>query len=136
LSNPAQKADFKAAAAGDKQPTSVSITSEPAPSIGPQPADAGMPSEKLERKLRRKDEILTALRAGARLIHTTSGLYRVVAAEGTQNPTSKRRVLALIQQGILKATQSDSRIYVLDAEAEKAEREKKSAPKAEQWSPR
>ena len=49
-----------------------------------------------------------------------------MAADGAQNPTSKRRVLARMQQGILKATQNDSRIDVLDAEAEKAEREKKA----------
>ena len=127
------KPDFKAAAAGDKQPTSTPerVTSEPTPATGTQPADAAKVAEKLGKKLRRKDEILAALRAGAKVVHTSAGLYRIVAADGVQNPTSKRRVLALIQQRVLKATENDKRIYVLDVEAEKAASEKKSAPKPE-----
>ncbi len=130
--SPEQKPDYKVAAAGDSKlvPAPVRVTSEPTTATSAQPGNAAKSTEKLGKKLRRKDEILSALRAGARVVHTSAGLYRIVAADGVQNPTSKRRVLALMQQGILKPLESDSRIYLLDALAEKAAKEK-SAPKPE-----
>ncbi len=91
------------------------------------PASPAKPVEKLGPKLRAKGEIIAALRAGAHVLHTESGLYRIVSASGSFNPASKRRILALIQQGILKATEADKRKFVLDAEAEKKASEKKPA---------
>jgi hypothetical protein len=84
-------------------------------------------------KLRAKGEIIAALRAGAHVLHTETGLYRIVAANGSLNPASKRRILALIQQGILKTSgEGNGRIYVLDVEAEKkSDAEKKPAAKPE-----
>jgi hypothetical protein len=41
------------------------------------------------------------------------------------NPASKRRILSLIEQGILKASrEGNGRVYILDAEAEKKASEK------------
>lgn len=101
------------------------------PSVSP--ALPAKPTETLGPKLRAKGEIIAALRAGAHVLHTESGLYRIVAANGSLNPASKRRILALIQQGILKANgEGNGRIYILDAEAEKnSTAEKKPAAKPE-----
>lgn len=121
---PGQKPDFKAAAAGDApaaeastsgqaaQPASAPATPTAAPSV---PAKA---TENLGPKMRSKGEILAALRAGSHVLHTESGLCRIVEANGTVHPASKRRVRALIDQGILKPTEADKRKYVLDAAAD------------------
>ena len=90
------------------------------------PVAASKPAETLAPKLRAKSEIVSALRAGAHVLHTEAGLYRVIEANGTVHPASKRRILALIQQGILKPTEAEKRKYAFDADAEK----KASEPKA------
>jgi len=108
---PGQKPDFKAAAAGDA-PAAEASTPTAAPSV---PAKA---TENLGPKMRSKGEILAALRAGSHVLHTESGLCRIVEANGTVHPASKRRVRALIDQGILKPTEADKRKYVLDAAAD------------------
>lgn len=97
------------------------------------PASPAKPTESLGPKLRAKAEIIAALRAGAHVLHTETGLYRIAAADGSLNPASKRRILAFIQQGILKVSgEGNGRVYVLDAEAEKkATAEKKPSAKPE-----
>ena len=91
------------------------------------PAPASKAAEVLAKKIRTKAEILAALRAGSHIQHTDAGLYRVVEVSGTVHPASKRRILSLIEQGILKASDSDKRKYVFDAEAEKKAEKKPPA---------
>src|SRR5438270_142850 len=99
------KPDFKKAAAGDVAPAA-----EPK-------------KEKLGPKLRRKADIEKALKAvGAYLLHTPEGLYRIVSG-GKTHPASKRRVVAMIDGGLLKRDARSSNRYVLGAE-------EKSAPRA------
>lgn len=108
------------------------------PTAAPTPAKAAKPSETLAPKLRAKSEIISALRAGSHVQHTEAGLYRVVEVSGTVHPASKRRILALIEQGVLKPTESDKRKYVLDAEADKKAHEPKppaSAPAPDKSEP-
>src|SRR6266542_4139593 len=100
------------------------------PTVAPTPASK--PTETLGPKLRGKSEIIAALHAGAHVLHTEAGLYRIVEGNGTVHPASKRRILALIQQGVLKASgEGKGRIYLLDAEADKKASEKTPAAKPE-----
>ncbi|HEY1159599.1 MAG: hypothetical protein ABR866_19030 [Candidatus Korobacteraceae bacterium] len=86
--------------------------------------------EKLGSKLRRKGDILKSLRGGAHLVHTTEGLYRMVAAGGSQNPVSKRRVLAMISQKLLTRTMENGESrYMLDRDAAQKATEKKAEEK-------
>jgi hypothetical protein len=92
--------------------------------------------EKLGPKLRRKGDIEKALRGGSHLAQTSEGLYRMVAANGSQNPVSKRRVLAMIAQKLLTRTMDNGESrYMLDRDAAQKATEKKveekPAPRAE-----
>lgn len=110
-------------------PASAPAEATTAPTPAAKPAK---PTETLAPKLRAKAEIIAALRTGAHLLHTEGGLYRIVEVNGTVHPASKRRILSLIQQGILKASgEGNGRIYILDPEAEAKASEKKSAVKQE-----
>src|SRR3954447_9778575 len=92
------KPDFKKAAAGDTAATSAD------------------PKEKLAPKLRRKADIVKALKAiGAHVLHTPEGLYRVIVGDRV-HPSSKRRVVAMIDGGQLKRDPHDSTQYVLSNE--------------------
>lgn len=129
------KPDFKAAAAGET--SAPELASNPAQAETSQPqveTTAGQAKpEKLAPKLRRKGDIMKALRAGAHVLHTESGLYRII--QGTDvHPASKRRIVALIDAGILKQEQGQDGRYFFDAAAETVatERAKLSAdPKSD-----
>jgi len=131
---PPEKPDFKPASAdkGAEPKAETKPVVSAAPGITPVTAVKAEQKEKLGTKLRRKGDILKVLRGGGHLVHTTEGLYRIVAADKTQNPVSKRRVAAMIAQKLLKPTDgSDGRTYRLDPEADK----KASAPKTEAKAP-
>jgi hypothetical protein len=95
-------------------------------------SEPAVQKDKLGPKLRRKADIEKALRSGAHLAQTAEGLYRMVAADGSQNPVSKRRVLAMIAQKLLARTveNGESR-YTLDRDAAQKATEKKAEPKPE-----
>jgi hypothetical protein len=119
-------------AASEKAPAPASAEAQAIAVQPSAPAKAAKPSETLAPKLRTKADILGALRNGARVHREESGLYRIVAPDGAKHPASKRRILALIEQGILKASgEGNGRIYVLDAEAEAKASEKKPTVKPE-----
>ncbi len=108
-------------------------STDPQPTAGP--TSPAKPTETLGPKLRAKGDIIAALRAGAHVLHTESGLYRVVAANSSVSPASKRRILSLIQQGILKVSgEGNGRIYILDVEGEKKASEKPAAKSVESGS--
>jgi hypothetical protein len=89
-------------------------------------APASKPVEKLGPKLRKRDDILKALRAGAKVMKV-DGLFRIVASDGTKNATSKRRILSLESQKLLVAS-SDGNSFTLDMAADKKAQEPKVAP--------
>jgi hypothetical protein len=121
---PASSAAAPTASAKATQP----VSTEPKPTAAP--AAPSKPAEVPGKKLRTKTEILAALHAGARVVHTESGLYRIVVADVSLNPASKRRILSLISLGILKPNgEGNGRVYILDAEAEKKASEKKPVVK-------
>jgi hypothetical protein len=66
---------------------------------------------------------LGALRAGGR-IAKEQGLFRIIKADGSKHPTSKRRVLSLENQKRLIAS-ADGKTFTLDADVDK----KTSVPK-------
>ena len=137
MPKPPEKPDFKPISTADKgvaeQPKAeTKPVASAAPGLTPATAMRAEQKEKLGAKLRRKGDILKVLRGGGHLVHTAEGLYRIVAADKTQNPVSKRRVAAMIAQKLLKPTDgSDGRTYRLDPEADK----KASAPKTEAKAP-
>jgi hypothetical protein len=90
------------------------------------PAPVSKPVEKLGPKLRRKDEILKVLRVGGKVVKV-DGLFRIVAADGTKNPTSKRRILSLESQKLLVAS-ADGNSFTLDVAADKKAQEPKVVP--------
>jgi hypothetical protein len=127
----APKADVKPVATAQQvatpgaQPTLAEKKSEPA-----------VQKDKLGPKLRRKADIEKALRGGAHLAQTAEGLYRMVAADGSQNPVSKRRVLAMISQKLLTRTMENGESrYMLDRDAVQKATEKKAEPKSEPAGP-
>jgi hypothetical protein len=133
---PPEKPDSKPAATAENGGAEPKAETKPvvsaAPGLTPAAAVKAEQKEKLGTKLRRKGDILKVSRGGGHLVHTTEGLYRIVAADKTQNPVSKRRVAAMIAQKLLKPTDgSDGRTYRLDPEADK----KASAPKTEAKAP-
>jgi hypothetical protein len=81
-------------------------------------------------KLRRKSDIMQVLRGGAHVLHTEANVYRIVVGDKI-HPASKRRIVALIDSGILKPEVGHDRRYILDAAAEAAASEKASAPATE-----
>jgi hypothetical protein len=76
-------------------------------------------AEKLAPKIRRKGDIMKALRGGAHVLHTAEGLYRIVDGENV-HPSSKRRISALIDAGLLKRDPGNDHRYVFDAASEVA----------------
>ena len=92
------------------------------------PAPVSKPVEKLGSKLRKRDDILKALRAGAKVMKV-DGLFRIVASDGTKNATSKRRILSLESQKLLVAS-ADGNSFTLDVAADKKAQEPKAAPVA------
>jgi hypothetical protein len=103
---------------------------EPQATTAPAPASASKPVEKLGPKLRRKDEILRALRTGSK-VEKVDGLFRIVAQDGTRNATSKRRILSLESQKFLIAS-ADGNFFTLNLEADKKAQEPKPAPAAKE----
>lgn len=138
------KPNIKAAAAADKpEPTTSAAVmpgTVPVPEVAPK-AEAitstqRKEDEKLGVKLRRKGDIVNALRAGGILVLSTEGLYRIVNRDGSQNRVSKRRAASFVAQGLVRLTTTDEvgKHYAFDPEAEKANAKKseaKSEPKAE-----
>lgn len=111
--------------------TASEKASEPAsaePQATTTPAPARKPVEKLGPKLRKRDDILKALRAGAKVMKV-DGLFRIVASDGTKNATSKRRILSLESQKLLVAS-ADGNSFALDVAADKKAQEPKAAPVA------
>jgi hypothetical protein len=136
MPKPPEQPNFKPASGADRVGAEPKADTKPvasaAPGLTPAIAVKAEQKEKLGTKLRRKGDILKVLRGGGHLVHTTEGLYRIVAADKSQNPVSKRRVAAMIAQKLLKPTDgSDGRTYRLDPEADK----KASAPKTEAKAP-
>src|SRR5207245_196702 len=73
------------------------------------------PKEKLAPKLRRKADIVKALKAiGAHVLHTPEGLFRIIAG-GKTHPASKRRIVAMIDGGGLKRDSQKPDRYLLDS---------------------
>lgn len=106
--------------ATDKKPEAAAAA--PSPSVTQTTAAQQKEDEKLGVKLRRKGDILNALRAGGILILTAEGLYRVAKPDGSQNRVSKRRAASFVAQGLMKLVKKEddgSRQYLLDPEAEK-----------------
>lgn len=132
-SAPASKPDFKAAAAAD-QPEPAT-TAEPktdtvAASKAAPKAEPPKEEEKLGVKLRRKADVMLALRAGSTLVLMPEGLYRMVNSDGSRNPVSKRRASAIVAAGLVKLTKANGngKHYVFDPEAEKKAAEAKTPP--------
>lgn len=141
---PAPKPDFKATAPAEKPEPITSAEPKPSIVLAPEVASKAEPTvsrqqkedEKLGVKLRRKGDILNALRAGGALLLTTEGLYRIVNRDGSQNRVSKRRAASFVAQGLVKLTTTNEagKHYAYDPEAENASAKKteaKSKPKAE-----
>jgi hypothetical protein len=102
------------------------------PKLAEKKSEPAVQKDKLGPKLRRKADIEKALRGGAHLAQTAEGLYRMVAADGSQNPVSKRRVLAMISQKLLTRTMENGESrYMLDRDAVQKATEKKAEPKSE-----
>lgn len=116
-------ADLQATAA----PASKPASNEAKPAAAP--ASPAKPVEKLGPKLRRKDDILRALRGGSR-VEKVDGLFRIVAPDGSKNATSKRRILSLESQKLLVAS-ADGKTFTLDAAADK----RAQTPKSEATKP-
>lgn len=135
------KPDFKSAAAADKsvpatqeQPkASASVPENEAPKAEDTATKQQKEDEKLGLKLRRKGDILNALRSGGILILTREGLYRIKNPDNSQNRVSKRRAASFVAQGLVKLTVTDAngKHYAFDPEAESAHAKKdnsKAAP--------
>jgi len=105
------------------EPASAPAQATAAPVAPTKPAEK--PVEKLGVKIRTRGEILSALRAGGR-IAKEEGLFRIIKANGSKHPTSKRRVLSLETQNLLVAS-ADGKTLTLNSEADK----KASEPKAD-----
>lgn len=80
-------------------------------------AEAAQAIEKVGPKIRKRDEIIAALRAGAH-IKRIDGLCRIVYADGKMSATSKRRIVSLQTQKLLVAS-GDGKTLTLDVEADK-----------------
>jgi hypothetical protein len=99
------------------------------PKLAEKKPESAEQKEKLGPKLRRKGDIEKALRGGSHLAQTSEGLYRMVAANGSQNPVSKRRVLAMIgQKLVIRTVENGESRYVLDRDAAQKATEKKTQP--------
>ena len=118
------------------QPASVSARENAAPSAPDKPASAdatpaalpvqpSKPEEKIGMKIRKRDEILKALRNAAH-VERIDGLYRIVHQDGKMNATSKRRILSLQSQKLLVAS-ADGKTLTLDKEADAKARVPKAA---------
>jgi hypothetical protein len=142
----AVKPDFKSVTALDHKSESSTAAmgakpiTLPAPAVSPktEPTTTGAQKEeeKLGAKIRRKGDILNALRAGGTLVFTSEGLYRITKSDASQHRVSKRRAASFVAQGLVKLTKTDSvgKHYIFDPEAEKADAKKtesKPEPKAE-----
>ena len=93
------------------------------------PVSASKPVEKLGPKLRKRDDILKALRAGSKVMKV-DGLLRIVNTDGSKNATSKRRILSLESQKLLIAS-ADGNSYTLNLETDKKAQEPKPVATAE-----
>jgi hypothetical protein len=115
--------DFKMIGAGANTPAEP--VEPPRTAAGATPAEnkaaeeSEHAPEKLGAKIRRKGDIIKALRSGAHVLHTAEGLYRIVDGEKV-HPSSKRRISALIDSGILKRDPENDHRYLLDAAADSA----------------
>jgi hypothetical protein len=128
------KPNFKSAAAADKsvpatpeQPkATASVPASDAPKAEPSATKQQKEDEKLGLKLRRKGDILNALRSGGILILTPEGLYRIKNPDNSQNRVSKRRAASFVAQGLVKLTTTDAngKHYAFDPEAESAQAKK------------
>lgn len=118
------KPDYKMAAAADLTQAEPSAENATAESVGSATTTAApttdnpattlesvKASEKLAPKLRRKADIINALRAGAHVLHTPQGLYRIVQGHDV-HPASKRRISAMIDAGQLKHDQGHDNRYL------------------------
>jgi hypothetical protein len=117
----AQPASAPAEATAAPTAASKPVSTEAKPAASPAPASK--PAEKLGPKLRRKDEILKALRAGGKIVRA-DGIYRIVNPDGSMNATSKRRILSLESQKLLVAS-ADGNSFTLDVAADKQAQEPK-----------
>jgi hypothetical protein len=107
---------LNAASAEPSTPAEVNSKKATADSETTASATIEKPAEKLGPKLRKRDEILKALRSGAR-VERIDGLYRIVNADGTMNATSKRRIISLQNQKLLVAS-ADGKTLTLAVEAD------------------
>jgi hypothetical protein len=91
-----------------------------APKLPPN-AEAHKEEERLGAKLRRKGDIMHALRSGSTLVLTPEGLYRMLNLDSSRNPVSKRRAASIVAAGLVKLTKtgSDGKHYIVDPQAEK-----------------
>ncbi len=122
----AQTTQPAVAAAVTTTPAKAAQTASTEPQATAAPASASKPEEKIGPKLRKRDDILKALRAGAKVMKV-DGLFRIVASDGTKNATSKRRILSLESQKLLVAS-ADGNLFTLDVAADKKAQEPKVAP--------
>lgn len=131
---PTDKAHSKSSAAGHKESTSGNSTPRPeslaTAEPGTAPAELVPPPEKIGAKIRKRDDILAALRRGAH-VERIDGLCRIVHADGKMNATSKRRIISLQAQKLLIAS-ADGKTLSLDKDADAKARETKATaePKA------
>jgi len=109
-------------------PAKVAKLASPEPQATAAPAPASKPVEKLGPKLRKRDDILKALRAGGKVMKV-DGLCRIVNLDGSKNATSKRRILSLESQKLL-VTSADGNSFALDVAADKKAQEPKPVPAA------